>query len=82
MLGVQRPTVSTTMHRLQKLQAIAYRGRSVTVADRAKLERLACECHGVMRREFDALRRYAPGQQRRAAAGARAGRVAVALNQG
>src|SRR6185295_17517978 len=34
MLGVQRPTVSTTMHRLQDSKIIAYRGRSVVVADR------------------------------------------------
>jgi signal transduction histidine kinase len=55
MLGVHRPTVSSTLHRLRDAGVIAYRGRAVAVANRAGLERLACECYGVLRREYDRL---------------------------
>jgi signal transduction histidine kinase len=60
MLGLQRPTVSVTMHRLQELQAIAYEGRTI-IMDRARLEQTACECYGVLRREFERLRRPVGG---------------------
>ncbi len=59
MLGVQRPTVSVTMQRFQHAKAIAYEGQSVVVADRSALERMACECYAVLRREFERLRRPA-----------------------
>ena len=57
MLGVHRPTVSLTLQRLRDAGVVAYRGHSITVADRPGLERIACECHGVLRREFDRLLR-------------------------
>jgi signal transduction histidine kinase len=57
MLGVHRPTVSTTLQRLQDIGVIAYRGRSIVIADRVALERMACECYGVLRREFERLLR-------------------------
>ena len=57
MLGVHRPTVSLSMHRLRNARLIAYRGRAISVADRPGLERAACECYGVLRREFDRLLR-------------------------
>lgn len=56
MLAIQGPTVSATMQRFQKSKAIAYDGRSIVVADRAKLERMACECYGVLRQAFARLR--------------------------
>ena len=59
MLGIQRPTVSVAMQRFQHAKAIAYEGQSIVVADRSKLERMACECYTVLRREFDRLRRSA-----------------------
>src|SRR5437879_645826 len=59
MLGIQRPTVSVTMQRFQHAKAILYEGQSIVVADRSKLERMACECYTVLRREFERLRRSA-----------------------
>ena len=59
MLGIQRPTVSVTMQRFQHAKAIAYEGQSIVVADRSALERMACECYTVLRREFERLRRSA-----------------------
>src|SRR6266542_2674656 len=59
MLGIQRPTVSVTMQRFQHAKAIVYEGQSIVVTDRSKLERMACECYTVLRREFERLRRSA-----------------------
>jgi len=53
MLGIQRPTVSTALQRIRDSGAIVHRGRAIIIADRRQLERLACECYGVLRREFD-----------------------------
>jgi signal transduction histidine kinase len=55
MLGVHRPTINQTLQRLRDAGVIEYRGRSLTVSDRAGLEDAACECYGVLRREFDRL---------------------------
>jgi signal transduction histidine kinase len=55
MLGVQRPTVSLTLQTLRRSGVISYRGRTLTIADRSGLERAACECHAVLRREFERL---------------------------
>lgn len=50
-LGVQRPTVTVALTDLEKLGAITHRRGQVTVVDRARLERVACECYWSMRRE-------------------------------
>jgi signal transduction histidine kinase len=55
MLGVQRPTVSVTLQRFLEQRVIERRGRAILIADRAGLERLACECYGVIARTFDTL---------------------------
>lgn len=57
MLGVHRPTVSMTLQGLRDSGVIAYRHRSIVIADRRALERVACECYGVLRREFERLLR-------------------------
>jgi signal transduction histidine kinase len=51
-LSVQRPTISVAMQRIHETGAIRYRGRAIVIADRSGLERLTCECYGVLRREF------------------------------
>ena len=56
MLGIQRPTVSVTMQRLQQLKAVKYDGRTIVV-DRSRLEPIACECYSMLRQEFARLRR-------------------------
>jgi signal transduction histidine kinase len=57
MLGIHRPTVSVALQGLRDAGVVAYRGRSVTIVDRLGLERIACECYGVLRREFERLLR-------------------------
>ena len=56
MLGVHRPTVSETAQRIQAMRLIRYRRGVITIIDREGLERTACECYGIIRAEFDALR--------------------------
>jgi signal transduction histidine kinase len=55
LLGVHRPTVSVALQRLQDEGAIARRGRAIVVADRPRLETLACECHRLLTDEFERL---------------------------
>ena len=68
MLGVHRPTVSTAFHALKTRGLVGSNGRSVIIADRAGLEQASCECHAVVRREYDRLLRGAV--KRRATTGA------------
>jgi CRP-like cAMP-binding protein len=51
MLGVRREGVSQAAKHLQQAGMIQYRRGHITVLDRAKLERLVCECYAVVRRE-------------------------------
>ncbi|HET8672994.1 MAG TPA: Crp/Fnr family transcriptional regulator, partial [Thermoleophilaceae bacterium] len=55
MLAVTRPSVNEVARQLQDEGAIEYRRGRVTILDRAKLERQACECYGVIRDEFRRL---------------------------
>ena len=52
MLGVRRATVSETASQLQQAGFISYSRGRVVVVDRAGLERVACECYGIIRSTF------------------------------
>jgi CRP-like cAMP-binding protein len=56
MLGVRREGVTESAGRLQKLGVIRYSRGKITVLDRPHLEKLSCECYGVVKRESDRLR--------------------------
>jgi signal transduction histidine kinase len=55
LLGVHRPTVSMALQQIQDEGAIVRRGRAIVIADRSRLEALACECHRVLDQEFERL---------------------------
>jgi CRP-like cAMP-binding protein len=55
MLGVQRTGVSVAASALQRAGLISYSRGIVTMLDRRGLQRRACECYGVSKREFDRL---------------------------
>jgi CRP-like cAMP-binding protein len=55
MLGVQRTGVSAAAGGLQRAGLIRYTRGIVTILDRRGLERRACECYGISKREFDRL---------------------------
>jgi CRP-like cAMP-binding protein len=55
MLCVHRPSVTLAAKYLQQAGLIRSGKGRVTVLDRARLEAAACECHGVVRRQFEKL---------------------------
>lgn len=52
MLGVRREGITETAGNLQREGLISYRRGHITVLDRARLELHACECYGVVKKEF------------------------------
>jgi CRP-like cAMP-binding protein len=50
MLGTDRPSVSLAAGELQKARVIEYNRGSVKIVNRAELERISCECYGVIQR--------------------------------
>lgn len=55
MLGVRRVTVTNAACSLQKEGLISYSRGRITVIDRPGLEHRACECYGVVKKEYDRL---------------------------
>jgi CRP-like cAMP-binding protein len=55
MLGVRRSGVTEAALKLQNAGVIRYSHGHISVLDRPALERHACECYAVVKREFDRL---------------------------
>ncbi len=55
MLGVRREGVTDAAGKLQRAGVIEYRRGKIRVLDRPLLEKMACECYDVVRREFARL---------------------------
>ena len=55
MLGVRREGVSVASHELQQRGIIRYRRGHLSVLDRPKLERAACECYAATRADYERL---------------------------
>ncbi len=54
-LGVRREGVTESAHKLQVAGLIRYSRGHITILNRPALERRACECYGVVRREYERL---------------------------
>ena len=55
MLGVRREGVTKAMIELQNVGFIAYKRGRISVLNRDGIEGCACECYGVVKREYDRL---------------------------
>ena len=55
MLGVRRESVTEAAGRLQHSGLIQYHRGHIAVLDRGQLEARACECYGVVKKEYDRL---------------------------
>jgi CRP-like cAMP-binding protein len=53
MLGARRAGVTETALTLQSAGLITYKRGRITITDRPGLEDFACECYGILKREFD-----------------------------
>jgi CRP-like cAMP-binding protein len=53
MLGCRRSSITTAVSSLQKAGVIRPAHGGIRILDRRELERIACECYGVMRRLYD-----------------------------
>ena len=59
MVGVRRATVTETTGALQERGLIRYHRGVITIANRKGLEAAACDCYGLITREYDRLLRPA-----------------------
>jgi len=55
MLGVRREGVTEGASKLQNAALIKYSRGHITVLDRPGLEKRACECYAVVKKEYDRL---------------------------
>jgi CRP-like cAMP-binding protein len=55
MLGVRRPGVTEVAGKLRAEGLIDYTRRRIRITDRARMERLACECYGRVKGEYERL---------------------------
>jgi len=55
LVGVRRPTVTLTMNRLREAGAVPSDRRGFIEIDRARLERVACDCYKLMQRTIDRM---------------------------
>src|ERR1700730_16665658 len=57
LLGTNRPTVSVLVSDFEKAGILKVEGRRVTLEDRDRLTEAACECYGIIRKNYDQVGR-------------------------
>jgi CRP-like cAMP-binding protein len=57
MLGIRRASASENLHELQDAGLIATRRGGIRIVDRPGLEKIACECYRIVKKEYDRLYR-------------------------
>lgn len=55
MLGANRKSVTLAALSLQRAGLISYRRGKIQVLDRPGLEKVSCECYGIVRERFEAF---------------------------
>jgi len=55
MLGTDRTSVTESASTLQRAGLIRYSRGHITILDREGLRAAACECHAIIKKEFDRL---------------------------
>ncbi|MFL9828678.1 Crp/Fnr family transcriptional regulator [Rhodoplanes sp. SY1] len=55
MLGANRKSVTIAAQSLQNAGLISYRRGRIQLLDRARLEKVSCECYAIVRERFDAF---------------------------
>lgn len=55
LLGVRRTTVTLTMSKLREAGAVPSDRRGIVEIDRARLEKVACDCYALMQRKIDRM---------------------------
>lgn len=53
MLGAHRPGVSIAASNMKEAGIISYRRGNITICNRKGLEKTACECYKIIKREYD-----------------------------
>jgi CRP-like cAMP-binding protein len=59
LLGVSRPSVSVVIEEFVRRGALRIERGRITVADRAGLTTISCDCYGVIKRNYEQVGRYA-----------------------
>jgi CRP-like cAMP-binding protein len=63
LLGGRRPTVGTATNHLEKTGLIECQRGQIIILDRPAMERAACECYEVVKKELEDFVRSAPGRR-------------------
>ncbi len=55
MLGVRRPTITLLAQAFQKAELIENGRGRISIVDRPGLEKVACECYGLIKRSYQKM---------------------------
>ena len=53
LMGTTRPTITLVMQMFEKAGVVSMQRGAITVVDRAGLEKMSCECYGIIRQHYE-----------------------------